>query len=249
MKIEIFEVNVVVLMSNRKITRKIDISLRNIAWLVDRFTERWNKEVKDLKEKMEKSRPNEDDYIYREVKDQVERIIVKGEEPDEATIEIHGVKIKKKIVHRKSEEYNGADVYVEVEGIKFALIQFKLASTNRFHFKESELANLEKWCNLCLSDSTRPISCASFVWLIRYHGDDYEKHRILKVCQLRDILKGRESAKIEEFNNHGITRPTFLELLANCWEGVSFQRKPSSEDLLGYAEALNRLLVAFAIEG
>lgn len=225
----------------------MDISLRNMAWLVDRFAKSWEEQVRDLKEKIFESKPNEEDYIYHEVLNQAERIIIKNEEPGEATIKIHGVKIRKKIVHRKSEEYNGADLYIEIEGIKFALVQFKLASTNRFRFDENELVNLEKWCKLCQKDPTRPIACSSFVWLIRYHGDEYEKHRILKVCQLRKILGGRKSANIKEFNNRGIIRPTFIELLAKCWEGANFKRKPSSQDLLNYAKTLKKLLVKYTI--
>jgi len=234
-------------MFDQKITQEMVISFHNMAWLVDRFARSWGQRVRRLKEKIDESKPIEDEFIYREVMNQANRVIVKGEEPDEATFKIHGVKIRKKIVHRKSEKYNGADVYIEVEDTKFALVQFKLASSTRFNFDESELKNLEKWCDICLVDSMRPIACPSFVWLIRNYGNGIEKHRILKVCQLRKILKNRSSAKIKEFDFHGITRDTFRELLAVCWEGAPYTRKLSTQDLLRYAESLNRLVVAFTV--
>jgi hypothetical protein len=53
---------------------------------------------------------------------------------------VNGVRIKKKVVHRKSEKYNGADLYLEVEGVKFALIQFKVGMS-RFNFDSDELRN------------------------------------------------------------------------------------------------------------
>jgi hypothetical protein len=218
-----------------------------MAWLVDRFTKKWGLEVKDLQDKINSSKPNEDDYIYHEVKDEVERIISKNDEPDEATIEVHGLIVKKKIVHRKTEKYNGADVYLEVEGVKFALVQFKLASVDRFYFDEKEFKNLEKWCNFCSADPSRLRKCPALVWLIRYHGDIYEKHRILRLCELRVILGKRLSVNIEEVVNVGWTRRTFLELLVMCKVGAPFERKPNAEELFGYSESLNRLLVSYSV--
>ena len=230
-------------MRSSNIGRKIDLSLRNMAWMVDRFIKRWNVEIEDLTENIDNSKPNEDDFIYAEVKDEVERIIVKDEDPDEATIIVHGIQVKKKIVHRKSEKYNGADVFFKVEKLKFALVQFKLASVDRFHFDEAELSNLEKFCKFC--DGGK---CPIFVWLIRYHGDEYTKHRILKVCDLRKILKGRKSAHIKEFIDTGMTRNKFLKELVDCEAGAPFDRKPTSAELVKYAGTLNRLIVDYTVQ-
>jgi hypothetical protein len=206
----------------------------------------WGQSIRRLKERIDEEKPKEPDYIYSEVKDQANRIVVEHEEPDEATIEIHGVRIKKKIVHSKSEEYNGADVYLEVEGEKFALVQFKVQHSLRFNFDQNQLDKLSKWCHYCVSVPGRPVLCPSFVWLI--HTSDYiDKHRILKLCQLKKILGDRTSASFQEFVHKGITREAFKELLAKCWVGAPFKRKPAAEELFDYSETLNRLLVTFAM--
>lgn len=172
---------------------------------------------------------------------------MKGEKPDEATFRIHGVLIKKKVVHRKSERYNGADLYLVVEGVKFALVQFKVGMS-RYNFDMDELGNLEKFCELCVVDPNRPIACPVFVCLIKDNGPDLTpRHRILKVCQLREVLGSRSSAGVQEFYHEGITRDNFKELLATCWEGAPFVRRPSDNSLLDYAEKLNRLLVQYNV--
>jgi hypothetical protein len=205
---------------------------------------RVSQRVGKLKEGIDKKKRNEIDYIYHEVKDQANRIVVKRERPEEATIDIYGVRIKKTIVHSKSEEYNGADLYLEVEDQKFALVQFKVQHSRRFDFDRKQLQKLGVWCPYCTKDASRPILCPSFVWLISTY-DDTEKHRIVKLCQLGKILGDRSSASFSEFIYTGITRNTFKELLAKCWVGAPFKRKPSTEELLDYSKTLNRLLVTF----
>lgn len=221
-------------------------SFSNMAWLVEGFARSWAQRVGKLKEGIDKKKSNEVDYIYREVKDQANRIVVKQERPEEAIIDFHGVRIKKTIVHSKSEEYNGADVYLEVEDQKFALVQFKVQHGRRFNFDKKQLQKLGVWCDYCTKDASRPVLCPSFVWLI-YTSDYTEKHRIVKLCQLQKILGDRSSASFSEFNYTGITRNAFKELLAKCWVGAPFKRKPSTEELLDYSRTLNRLLVTFAL--
>ena len=177
--------------SENVIPDDIWLSADTIGWLVDRFSKSWAERVSDLREGIKTSRSNEDDYIYNELRDEVKRIIVKGERPDEATFRVHGVVIKKKVVHRKSERYNGADLYLEVEGVKFALVQFKVGKS-RYNFDMAELRNLEKFCELCVNDPNRPIACPVFICLIKDNGPDLTpRHRILKVCQLRKVLGSR----------------------------------------------------------
>jgi len=234
-------------MSENQIPADIDLSLQSIAWLVDRFSKSWAERVSELRGGIRESKTNEDDYIYNELRNEVKRVIVTGEKPDEATFKMHGITIKKKIVHRKSEKYNGADLYLVVEGVKFALLQCKIGHS-RFTFDNDELKNLEKFCELCVNDPNRPITCPVFIWLIKDNGPDLEpKHRIMKVCQLRKILGSRNSANVREFNHEGITRDNFKELLAKCWEGAPFVRKPSDAQLLNYSETLSRLLVEYNI--
>ena len=62
---------------------------------------------------------------------------MKEERPEEATIEGHGVRMTKTIVHANSEEYNGADIYMEGEGQKFALVQFKIQPSYSFNFERN----------------------------------------------------------------------------------------------------------------
>lgn len=225
----------------------IDLSLCSMTWLVDRLAKSWAEIVGDLREKIEESKTQEEDYIYHELRNEVKRLVVRGEKPDEASFKMHGVVIKKKIVHRKSEKYNGADLYLEVEGVKFALIQCKVGQS-RYTFDNKELRNLERFCELCVNDPNRPISCPVFIWLIKDNGPDLDpKHRILKVCQVRGVLGSRSSARVQEFDNQGITRDNFKELLAKCWEGAPFVRKPSDTQLLNYSETLNRILIEYNI--
>lgn len=233
-------------MFRNDISKEMDLSFYYMAWLVERFARSWGQRVRRLREKIERERPNEVDHIYNEVKDQANRIIQENERPDEATIEIHGVRIKKEIVHTKSEEYNGADVYLTVEDEKFALVQFKLQSSGRFQFNKLQLSNLGIWCDYCVRDKDRPLLCPSFLWLINDIGY-YYKHRILRLCQVQNILRGRGSASVSEFDDHGITRSAFKELLAKCWFGAPFKRKPSLQRLLGYSEVTRRLIVSFAL--
>jgi len=229
-------------------SKEMDLSFYYMAWLVERFARSWGQKVRRLREKIERERPNEVDHIYHEVKDQANRILQENESPEEATIKIHGVKIKKKIVHSKSEEYNGADVYLEVEGQKFALVQFKRQSGRRFEFDKQQLNNLAIWCSYCVRDKDRPLLCPSFIWLIDDSSGYYDKHRILKLCQVQDILRGRNSASLKEFNDFGITRSSFKELLAKCWAGAPFKRKPSAQQLLDYSKVTRRLVVSFAMK-
>lgn len=233
-------------MSERRLSEEMISSFYNMAWLVEGFAKSWGQRIRKLKEKIDQEKSNEVDYIYHEVKDQANRIVVKHERPEEATIEIHGVRIKKTIAHSKSEEYNGADLYMEVEGQKFALVQFKAQHSSRFNFDKKQLQRLGVWCNYCVQDTSRPILCPSFVWLINTYSF-YEKHRILKLCQLQRILGDRSSASFNEFNHTGITRSAFKELLAKCWVGAPLKRKPSTEELLDYSKTLNRLLVTFTM--
>jgi len=166
--------------------------------------------------------------------------------PEEAIIEVYGIKIRKIVVHGKTEKYNGADVYIEVENEKFALIQFKLQSNGRYQFKKDQLNNLGKWCNFCVKDKARPLTCPSFIWLIddsRY----YYIHRILKLCKVLKILNGRLSGSIQEFERHGITRSSFKELLAKCWVGAPFSRKPSLQVLRDYVDSTKRLVISFSV--
>lgn len=224
----------------------MDLSFYYMAWLVERFARSWGQRVRRLKEKIEEERPNEVDYIYHEVKDQADRITIEKEKPDEATIEMHGVRIKKKIVHSKSEEYNGADVYLTVEDEKFALVQFKMQSKGRFQLDKVQLSNLGKWCDYCVQYTDRPLLCPSFVWLINDLGY-YNKHRVLRLCQVQCILRGRSSASVREFDDNGITRSAFKELLVKCWVGAPFKRKPSEHELEDYSKATKRIVVAFSI--
>lgn len=233
-------------MSEHKLSEEMIRSFSNMAWLVEGFAESWAQKVGKLEEGIDKKKSNEVDRIYHEVKDQANRIVVERERPEEATIDIHGVRVKKTIVHSKSEEYNGADVYLEVEDQKFALVQFKVQHSRRFNFDKKQLQKLGVWCDYCTKDASRPVLCPSFVWLI-HASDDIEKHRILKLCQLQKILGDRSSASFSEFNYTGITRNAFKELLAKCWVGAPFKRKPSTEELLDYSRMLNRLLVTFAL--
>lgn len=235
-------------MASYDYSRKMDLSFYYMAWLVERFARSWGQKARRLREKIEEERPDEVDHIYHEVKDQVDRIIVKHERPEEATIEIYGVRIKKIVVHGKSEEYNGADLYLEVEGQKFALVQFKLQSGGRFQFDKQQLSKLSKWCEYCIQDQSRPLICPSFVWLIDDSSSYYDKHRILRLCQLQNILGGRSGVSLREFDDYGITRGAFKELLAKCWVGAPFKRKPSVQELLDYSEPLKRLVVAFNIK-
>jgi len=233
-------------MSYGDISKEMDLSFHNMAWLVERFARSWGQKVRRLREKIEEQREDEEDLIYNEVKDQAGRIILKDGRPEEATIEIHGIRIKKIILHRKSERYNGADVYLEVQDEKFALVQFKLESGGRYQFDREQLENLRIWCDYCIKDKTRPCVCPSFVWLIddtRY----YRKHRILKLCQAEKVLGRRGSASVREFENLGITRSSFKELLARCWVGAPFKRKPSIQELLDYSKATKRLVVSFTM--
>lgn len=229
-----------------KYSKEMDLSFYYMAWLVERFARSWGQKVRRLREKIEGQRPDEVDLIYNEVKDQAGRVLSKDESPEEATIEIHGIRIKKRIVHRKTEKYNGADVYFEVENEKFALVQFKLQSGGRYQFDKKQLDNLQIWCDYCIKDKNRPSLCPSFVWLINDLGY-YSKHRILKLCRLQRILRSRSSASVEEFDNSGITRSAFKELLAKCWIGAPFKRKPSMQDLLDYSKLTERLVVAFIL--
>lgn len=233
-------------MSEDYYSREMNLSFYSMAWLVERFARSWGQKIRRLKENIERERPDEVDHIYNEVKDQANRIMVGREEPDEATIEIYGVRIKKKIVHGKLEQYNGADVYLDVEGYKFALVQFKLQNDGRFQFDQKQIDNLSKWCDYCKQDVGRPLLCPSFIWLI----DDsytYYKHRILKLCQVKNVLGTRSTTSLKEFDRHGITRGAFKQLLAKCWVGAPYKRKPSTQELLDYSLLAKRLVVAFSI--
>jgi len=165
-------------MSEDFFSKEMDLSFSHMAWLVDRFVRSWAQRVRRMKEKLANERSDEIDHIYNEVKDQAGRMIVKNERPEEAVIEIYGVRIRKIIVHHKSEKYNGADVYMNVEDEKFALIQFKLQSGSRYKFDAKQITNLGAWCSYCTQDSNRPCLCPSFIWLIDNSGY-YTQHRIL----------------------------------------------------------------------
>ncbi len=217
-----------------------------MSWTVVRFIQEWSQEVKNLRKRIEEQESDEVDRIYHEVKDEVGRLLVKNESPDEATIRIHGIKMKKIIVHHKTERYNGADVYIEVENEKFALIQFKLQNGNRYKFDKTEMKNLGKWCEFCVQDCGRPLLCPTFIWLIDNSGF-YDKHRILKLCKVKEILNNRQSAPKQEFERHGITRSSFKELLARCWVGAPFIRKQSIQSLTDYSALTNRVVVAFFV--
>jgi len=226
-------------------TEEMDLSFYYMSWLMERFVQGWSERIRELRESIEEEKPNEVDYIYREVKDQAGRIILKNESPEEATIMIQGVKIRKKIIHSKSEKYNGADVYLEIDDEKFALIQFKKQYNDRYQFIQNQLDNLGKWCDFCVKDDERPSLCPSFIWLIDDRG--YHKHRILKLCQVKQILEGKLSASTRKFEKTGIIRSAFKELLVKCWAGAPFNRKPSFQELEYYVKDTNRLLVDFTI--
>jgi hypothetical protein len=234
-------------MSEGDYSQEMDLSYHNMAWLVESFARSWSQRVRRLREKIQGERSNEVDRIYNEVTDQANRIVVKHEKPEEAMIEIYGVRIKKTIVHSKSEKYNGADVYIEVEDQKFALVQFKLQNGGRFQFDTQQLSRLSVWCDYCVQDRNRPLPCPSFVWLIDDFSSYHDKHRILKLCQLQNLLAGRNSASVEELGDYGITRSAFKELLVKCWVGAPFQRKPTVQELLDYSQSLRRLVVAFIV--
>jgi len=227
--------------------KEMDTSFYYMAWLVERFAQSWGKKVRELKAQIERERPDEVDHIYNEVKDQARRIVVENERPEEATIEIHGVRIKKKIVHGKSEKYNGADVYIEIQNGKFALTQFKLQSGGRYQFDREQLKHLSEWCEFCKKDKQRPLLCPAYVWLIDDSKRYYNKHRIVRLCQLENILEGRGSAKIQEFDSSGITRSAFKELLVKCWAGAPLERRPSIRELESYATKTKRLVVRFVL--
>ncbi len=233
-------------MSYEELPKEFDLPVKHMSWLVARFTESWSKNVKNLRREIENQRPNEVDYIYSEVKDQVNRVLFKNETPEEAIIEVYGARIRKVIVHHKTEKSNGADVYLEVDGAKFALTQFKLQNGGRYNFDNGQLENLRKWCQYCIPYHGYLWSCPSFVWLIDDSGY-YVKHRILRVCKVLEILNGRKSASIREFDRFGITRNSFKELLAKCWVGASFTKKPSQNFLREYSAITNRLVVSFTI--
>lgn len=220
-----------------------------MSWLVATFAQEWSEKVKKLKKDINEQKPNEDDYIYKEVKEEIGRLLIKNEEPDEAAIKIYGLKIKKKIVHRKTEKYNGADVYLEVENEKFALVQFKLKSKTLYRFDANELKNLGTWCSFNNKYMDCPTLCPSFVWLIDNSklGRQFDKHRILRLCKVNEILEGKMSAPIRKFEPYGITRSTFKELLAKCWAGAPYNRKPSIHSLEEYSALAHRLVIAFFI--
>ena len=219
-----------------------------MGWLVSRIAKEWGIIVGKMKSDIEEQRKTEEDYIYSEVKDQVGRIFTKYEEPDVAYIKIYGITIRKKILHRKSEEYNGADLLLGIEDEKFALIQFKKQNhRNRYVFHKKQLDNLGTFCNFCDQNISIPPQCPSFVWLIDDSGY-YTIHRIFRLCEIKKILNGRLSAsKAEFFMKSGIFRSSFKELFVKCWVGAKYDRKPTIQQFQDYIVETQRLIVDFNI--
>lgn len=76
-------------MAQNEIPNDIDLSLSTMGWIVDRFSKSWMERISELKEKIDSSKNNEDDYIYHKLRNEVKKIIVKGEKPDEATFKVN----------------------------------------------------------------------------------------------------------------------------------------------------------------
>lgn len=220
------------------------LSFHNMAWLVEGFARIYGEKVRKLKKKIEEQRPNEVDYIYHEVREEAKKVIIDRKKPDEVTLKVHGLTLRKKIVHMKGEDYHGADVYFEVENEKFALVQFKKQKNDRYEFDQEQLDSLTEWCDLCAQNKDRPPFCPAFFWLV---NDRKAKHRIVRACQLKRILGKRKSARCEELDKKGVTRSTFRELLARCWVGAPSEMKPSEQKLEKYATEAKRLIVSFTV--
>jgi len=193
-------------------------------------------------EKIKEDTSNEDDYIYSEAKDEYHRIIKKNEKPDEATFRIYGIPIKKKVLHRKSESSNGADLLLEIENEKFAIIQFKkVTSNNRYQFEIEQLDNLGEFCRWCKDSQFLPPQCPCYVWLIDDSGR-FPLYRVYRLCELKKILRGRLSAPKTDFYSSGIKRSTFRELFVKCWAGMQIIKKPSDDILLNYIDGTNHVI-------
>lgn len=232
-------------MSYDKIPTQIDTSLKQMSWIVHRIALDWGKLVTETFREIEEQPVIEDDYIYNEVKDQVERIIVKKEKPDEAHIKLFGVIIKKRILHRKSERYNGADLLLQIEDRKFALVQFKrVNSDHRYRFDQGQLDKLSAFCQFCDETIIIPPQCPSYILLI----DDtprYPVYRVYRLCEVRRILNGRGSVHKTEFYQYGVQRRTFKESFVKCWAGAYMNIKPNDEELLDYTDETQRLIVDY----
>lgn len=227
---------------------QIDVPLKQMAWMVFRVAKEWSEIVSEMRSDVEDQGNNEDDYIYAEVKDQVGRIIRRNEKPDEAYIKIHGVTVRKKILHRKSENNNGADLLLDIEDKKFVLIQFKKQnSRGRFDFKKDQFDDLRKYCRFCNQDNFLPPQCPSFIWLVDDSGY-YTTHRLLRLCEIERILSGRMSASTSEFYyDKGIYRSTFKELFIKCWVGAKYEYKPSDKEMIEYSDTHQKYVVNYSI--
>lgn len=116
-------------------------------------------------------------------------------------------------IHRaglRSTDIKGADLYYEIDGIKFVLVQYKSPSASgRVKRDSSQLTELVEACpNPC--PPTERFSCGSWFALRDATGSSY-----FSACEVTNIFGKYSSRKKEAFIN-GLTKDQFLSDFASC---------------------------------
>lgn len=157
------------------------------------------------------TRPFEPDFIVQDATG------VSVGEPFEDVVD--GVRITKRILHQRGRalrDIKGADLLYEVQGHKYALIQYKTPDrSGRVHSDEDQLRRLTANCPTgCPVQSHYWPYCGSW-YCVRSLGEAH----YLQACEADAIFGGAASRRHTSFRV-GLTRHTFDELFALCWIGA-----------------------------
>jgi hypothetical protein len=187
-------------------------------------------------------RPFEQDYIYSEHF---------GQRPSEPIVtQVGNFRVTTRILHQtgiRMSDIRGADLLYEIEGEKFALIQYKKSSDAIIKNDPQQLDDLISNCpEACLNKRKRPIPirwlplklnsfCGCWYNVINEEG----KHNYMHACEAEAIFSGKGTASVNAFGM-GITKDTYLELFSSCRIGAFLRTIPRDGDLLpvNYTEQL-----------
>ena len=184
-------------------------------------------------------RPVEEDFIFAEQF---------GKHPGQPAVrEIDGVAVVTRMLHRRGlrqRDIEGADLLYEVEGRKYALVQYKSPADGRIHLDRDQMDRLIEGCpNPC--PPHQPAlwpTCGAWFAVESREGSWYES-----ACQALATFEDAGSRPTERFSS-GISREVFQHLFARCWIGA---RTTVSEFAYLTWDALvsNRVLVSVLQRG